>query len=118
MTTRSRNRRIAACGFSRVKCKRQHANALCRTSTTIGRPDVILFEGWCVGARPQSEAELQPPINELERRADPDARWRRYVNERLGSDYKDLFGHLDRLLMLEVPSLDKVVEWRLLQERR
>ena len=33
--------------------------------------DVVLFEGWCVGARPQPAAALAAPINELEALAYP-----------------------------------------------
>ena len=31
-----------------------------------GPADVILFEGWCVGARPQPSEALAQPINDLE----------------------------------------------------
>jgi D-glycerate 3-kinase len=80
--------------------------------------DVVLFEGWCVGARPQDPAELTEPINALEAKEDADAVWRRTVNERLASDYAELFGRLDMLVMLHVPSFDKVLEWRGLQEQK
>jgi D-glycerate 3-kinase len=83
-----------------------------------GRPDVILFEGWCVGARPQPPEALDEPINDLERQQDSDGRWRRYVNRRLERDYRSLFGRLDLLVMLRVPSMEKIVEWRSLQERK
>src|ERR1700722_18032274 len=33
--------------------------------------DVVLFEGWCVGARPQTRAALRRPVNDLEREHDP-----------------------------------------------
>ena len=36
-----------------------------------GPVEVILFEGWCVGARPQAEAALLRPVNPLERTRDP-----------------------------------------------
>jgi D-glycerate 3-kinase len=80
--------------------------------------DVVLFEGWCVGARPQPAAALQKPVNELEAHADADGSWRRIVNARLGTDYAELFSRLDHLLMLRVPSFDTVLEWRALQERK
>src|SRR5690606_36429030 len=32
--------------------------------------EVLLFEGWCVGARPESLAALQNPINALEEQED------------------------------------------------
>jgi D-glycerate 3-kinase len=80
--------------------------------------DVVLFEGWCVGARPQGADRLIAPINSLEAEEDPDGSWRRYVNERLGGDYRDLFATLDALVMMRVPSFGKVREWRGLQEER
>ncbi|MGX2040747.1 hypothetical protein ACWJKU_11540 [Methylocaldum sp. MU1018] len=83
-----------------------------------GRPDIVIFEGWCVGAQPQPDDALDVPINELEKNEDPDGAWRRYVNDRLKGDYAVLFGELDRLIMLRVPGMDSVFEWRGLQERK
>jgi len=83
-----------------------------------GEVDIILFEGWCVGARPQPRPALDTPINELERREDPDGRWRRYVNEQLEGPYQRLFAFLDHLIMLKVPSMECVFRWRLEQERK
>ncbi len=83
-----------------------------------GRADIILFEGWGVGARPQPEPALASPINDLERLEDPDGRWRRFVNEQLKGPYQRLFGLLDSLIMLKVPNMECVFRWRLEQERR
>ncbi len=83
-----------------------------------GAVDVVLFEGWCVGGKPQAEALLAEPINDLERTRDPDGVWRRYVNDRLGSDYAALFARIDSLLMLKAPDFDAVFEWRSLQEKK
>ncbi len=84
----------------------------------IGPVDVILVEGWCVGAPAQDDAALERPINSLERNEDPDGVWRRYVNERLKTDYNDLFSRLDRLIMMRVDSMESVFENRLRQERK
>lgn len=83
-----------------------------------GRADVILFEGWCLGALPEEEAVLHQPINQLEATEDADGRWRRYVNGRLRGEYRDLWARLDVIVMLEVPGMDRVFEWRGLQERK
>jgi D-glycerate 3-kinase len=83
-----------------------------------GRPDVILFEGWCVGSAPQTEQDLLAPINRLERDEDEDGRWRRYVNAQLQGSYKSLFAMLDGLLMLKVPDMACVIEWRTQQEKQ
>ncbi|WP_347330866.1 phosphoribulokinase [Marinimicrobium locisalis] len=80
-----------------------------------GRPHLVVFEGWCVGARPQPEEALTEPMNELERTEDPDGRWRRYVNEQL-KGYEALFSQLDDLLMLKAPSFEQVYQWRSEQE--
>lgn len=83
-----------------------------------GAVDVVLFEGWCVGARPQAEAALAEPVNELERQRDPDGAWRRYANQRLATDYAALYARLDVLLMLEAPDFAAVFDWRCLQEQK
>lgn len=82
----------------------------------IGRPDLIIFEGWCVGARPQPPSMLSTPCNSLERQEDSLQNWRDYVNKRL-VDYQSLFTQLDLLAMLKAPSFDQVYEWRALQEQ-
>jgi len=84
----------------------------------IGRADIILLEGWCVGARPEAEQVLAAPINRLEREEDPDGRWRHTVNTRLAVDYQPLFAELDMLLMIAAPSFDAVFAWRREQEHK
>jgi D-glycerate 3-kinase len=83
-----------------------------------GPVDVVLFEGWCVGAAPQAAAELREAVNALERDEDPDGIWRREVNRRLATDYAELFGRIDLLVMLKVPGFAIVRAHRALQERR
>lgn len=78
---------------------------------------VLVFEGWCVGARPQAAGQLETPVNALERNEDADCRWRSYVNARLACDYQILFGRLDALVLLAAPSFDVVSGWRLQQEQ-
>ena len=81
-----------------------------------GPIDLVLFEGWCVGARPQRDEALAIPVNSLERGEDPDQTWRRYVNQQLANDYQQLFAEIDLLIMLKVPGMASVVEWRSKQE--
>ncbi|MBK8970978.1 MAG: phosphoribulokinase [Hahellaceae bacterium] len=78
--------------------------------------DIILFEGWCVGSRPQSEAELGHPLNELERTEDPSGIWRKTVNHHLHSDYAAWWELLEGLVFLRVPGFEQVHRWRALQE--
>jgi len=83
-----------------------------------GPIDLVLFEGWCVGAKPQREPALSVPVNSLERLEDPDQVWRRYVNKQLDNDYKRLFSEIDFLIMLKIPGMPNVMEWRSKQERK
>jgi len=83
-----------------------------------GPVDVILFEGWCVGARPQPDAALVEPINELERTRDPDGVWRRYANAALAGPYQALFARIGFQVLLRALSFDAVLGWRLEQERK
>jgi D-glycerate 3-kinase len=83
-----------------------------------GRADIVIFEGWCVGARPQAEAALVEPINTLERESDPQGLWRHYVNAQLAGSYQALFGKIDVLLMIRAPGFEQVFAWRRLQERK
>ncbi len=83
-----------------------------------GRLDVIIFEGWCVGACPQPEKALAAPANPLEREEDANGAWRRGVNQALAGDYQQLFGLIDVLLMLKIDSMERVFEGRRLQEHK
>lgn len=80
--------------------------------------DLVLLEGWCLGARPQSAAELAAPVNGLERDEDPDGSWRSYVNAALARDFLPLYRGVDHWVMLQAPSFDCVYRWRLEQEQK
>ena len=83
-----------------------------------GPVDVVIFEGWCVGALPQPAAELGLPVNELERVDDPDGTWRRYVDRQLAQPYQALFARLDALVLLAAPGFEVVRAWRTEQEHK
>jgi D-glycerate 3-kinase len=82
------------------------------------KPNVIIFEGWCVGARHQRESQLKKPINSLEKNHDRRLIWRKKVNNELKNRYTLLFKLIDKLIFLKVPSFKYVYEWRLLQEKK
>lgn len=82
-----------------------------------GATDVLLFEGWCVGNRPQLPETLQTPINALEADEDRDGRWRQYVNNSL-QHYQPWFRMIDQLVMLKAPSMAAIFRWRLEQEQK
>ena len=82
------------------------------------KPKVIIFEGWCIGARPQQNKDLLKPINILEKKQDQNLKWRLKVNTELKNEYKKIFRKIDMLIFLKVPSFDCVYKWRLLQEKK
>lgn len=82
-----------------------------------GPAEMLILEGWCLGARPQDEAELAAPLNELERDRDPDGRWRHWVNDQLAGPYAALWARIDQLVFLEAPGFEIVADWRIEQER-
>ena len=86
--------------------------------TISGPVDVLLFDGWCLGAKPQDKAELPVPVNALEADEDPDLVWRSVVNMWLEEDYAKLFAQLDMLVMLKVEGFDAVRRNRALQEEK
>lgn len=79
--------------------------------------ELLILEGWCVGARPQSEAALTEPINPLERDDDRQGIWRRFANTALAGDYQRLFARIDVLILLAAPGFDVVRAWRTEQEQ-
>lgn len=87
--------------------------------TQITQPvDIILLEGWCWGVQPQTDEQLQAPINELEMQHDAKGIWRTYVNEQLKANYVPLYKEMDFWLTLQAPSFDCVYKWRLEQEQK
>lgn len=79
--------------------------------------DVLVLEGWCLGAFPQMPRELAEPVNALEANEDADGRWRGWVNDMLGDSYQRLFARIDRLVLLAAPDFEVVHAWRSEQER-
>ena len=82
------------------------------------QPQVIIFEGWCVGASPQKSKNLIKPINILEKKQDPNLIWRNKVNNELKTKYKIIFDKINKLIFLKVPNYECVYKWRLLQEKK
>jgi len=82
------------------------------------KPNIVIFEGWCVGVTPQNKKDLTYPINELEKQKDKKKIWRKKVNLELKKNYKKIFNLIDKLIFLKVPSFKYVFKWRLLQEKK
>ncbi|MCZ6659236.1 MAG: kinase [Gammaproteobacteria bacterium] len=78
--------------------------------------DVVVFEGWCLGATPQPASQLETPVNDLERSEDPSGVWRAFVNE-ASARYHPLWAMIDWWIYLEVPGMQAVRRWRAEQEQ-
>ena len=73
------------------------------------KPDVIIFEGWCVGARAQTNGQLKKPVNSLEKVYDQDAKWRSYVNNQLKTETTDYTLVGDSVVVSTVSTNDVVI---------
>ena len=82
------------------------------------RPEIVILEGWCVGARPQSNSLIKKPVNILEKYEDENSIWRKHVNEKLKREYKKLFAMIDYYIFMKIPNFNIVFKWRLLQEKK
>jgi len=84
----------------------------------LKKPNIVIFEGWCIGAKSQRDVDLRKPKNELEKSEDKKLIWRKKVNDELKYSYKKIFNLIDDLIFLKVPSFSHVYKWRLLQEKK
>jgi D-glycerate 3-kinase len=82
------------------------------------QPDVIIFEGWCVGAKSEKKDTLKKTINFMEKTKDQKQIWRKYVNQQLKSKYRNLYSQLDCLIFLKAKNFNLLQKWRLKQERK
>ena len=82
------------------------------------RPEIVILEGWCVGAKPQINSLIKRSTNVLEKNEDKDLIWRQYVNEKLKKEYKKLFAMIDCYIFMKIPNFKMVFKWRLLQENK
>lgn len=104
---------VALPRFDKAQDERLPKSEWPRVDTPV---DVLLFEGWCVGAAAEPDAQLEAPVNALERDEDADGRWRRAVNAALAGPYASLFGALDALVYLAIPDFAAAGRWREEQE--
>ena len=82
------------------------------------RPEIVIFEGWCVGAKPQLNSLLKKPINILEKYEDEDLIWRKHANEKIKREYKKIFAMIHDFIFMKIPNFNMVFKWRLLQENK
>jgi len=81
-------------------------------------PNIIIFEGWCVGAKYQKNADLKKNQNFIEKKYDNNLIWRKTLNRYLKNQYKKLFNKIDKLIYLKAPSFSHIFKWRFLQEQK
>ena len=84
----------------------------------IKKPNIVIFEGWCVGVTPQKKKDLLVSINVLEKVKDKKRVWRNKVNKELKNQYQKIFKLIDKIIFLKIPSFKHVYKWRLLQEKK
>jgi len=82
------------------------------------RPDVVIFEGWCVGAKAEKNNTLIKSVNSLEKLSDEKLTWRKFVNKQLKSKYKQLYDQLNCLLYLKSKNFSLLKQWRIKQEKK
>ena len=117
--------------FKRVKSKNFRALKLPKFNKAIDdrynkklwhsikkKPDIIIFEGWCGGARAEKNNSLKKAINSLERNSDKKLIWRKFVNQQLKLKYKKLYTQLDCMLFLKANNFRLLQQWRLKQEKK
>jgi len=81
-------------------------------------PEIVILEGWCVGAKPQLSSLIRKPTNVLEKYEDRNLIWRKYVNKKLKKEYKKLFTMIDYFIFMKIPNFNMVFKWRFLQENK
>ena len=87
-------------------------------NTINKRPDIIIFEGWCVGAKAEAKKTLKKTINSMEKVNDRKLVWRKYVNHQLKTKYKRLYSQLNCMIYLKAKNFSLLQKWRLKQENK
>ena len=82
------------------------------------KPEIIILEGWCVGAKHQSQNKIKKTVNNLEKNEDKNFIWRKYANEKLKKEYKSLFSIIDNFIFIKIPNYRMVFKWRFIQEKK
>ena len=81
-----------------------------------GTANIVVVEGWLMGATPQTPEALIEPINDLERAEDADGRARAFSNGALAGPYQAFFDRFDAFITFLPQRFDVVPRWRLEQE--
>ena len=86
--------------------------------SVVAPVDLVLLEGWCVGAGPLPREGLDLPRNALEAEEDAHCVWRTFLADQLAGPYAAFFARIDALAMLRVPDFAAVGRFREEQEAR
>ena len=81
----------------------------------ISSSDLVILEGWCVGASPLPNDYLFKNINIIEKDSDKQNIWRKNYNRYL-KDYQDLFKLFNYYIYILTPSWENVISWKYKQE--
>ena len=117
--------------FRKVKAKKVKALSLPKFDKSVddrvskdkwykikSKPDIVIFEGWCVGAKAELNKTLKKSINSLEKTNDQKLLWRNYVNKQLKTKYKKLYSQLNCMIYLKAQNFSLLQKWRLKQEHK
>ena len=86
-----------------------------RSYKRVLKADVIIFEGWCAGAKPVDKNFLQKNFNSLEKFKDRNLIWRDSYNEYLRK-YQKIFSQFNYFIYFEFNQWDHVLKWKYKQE--
>jgi D-glycerate 3-kinase len=79
-----------------------------------GRPQAILFDGWCLGAAAPASGKALNAVEAI----DSDGVWRRAQTVFLQEDYAPFFALFDAIVYLHAPNWEIVRRWRGEQEEQ
>ena len=86
-----------------------------RTYKRVLKADVVIFEGWCAGARPVHLNYLHKNFNNLEKHKDKNFIWRNSYNKYL-NEYQKLFSQFNFFIYFQFNQWDHVLNWKYKQE--
>ncbi|MDC0216019.1 uridine kinase [Candidatus Pelagibacter sp.] len=92
--------------------KKNHWNSI------KSKPQIVIFEGWCIGAKHQNYKQLKRSVNSVEKKFDKSFEWRKFVNLQLMTKYKKLFNQIDSYLYLKPDNFNLLKKWRIKQEKK
>tara|TARA_Y100000996_G_C22557117_1_gene655872 strand:- start:3404 stop:4252 length:849 start_codon:yes stop_codon:yes gene_type:complete len=95
--------------FDKVKDKRK------KNYKRINQCDLLILEGWCVGAKPLQNKYLKKNVNLLEEKEDPKFEWRLAYNEKL-KRYQKLYNYFNYFIYFRFDKWSNIIEWKYKQE--